>query len=64
VTTLGRLLGRGKEAEVFEYGSKAVKLYRLCHFDLYPENVLGEPANAVVIDWLDAVRGDPGAATA
>jgi aminoglycoside phosphotransferase (APT) family kinase protein len=34
---------------------------RLCHGDFHPENILGEPADAVVVDWLDASRGDPAA---
>jgi RIO-like serine/threonine protein kinase len=34
---------------------------RLCHGDFHPKNVLGEPAAAVVIDWLDATSGDPAA---
>ena len=34
---------------------------RLCHGDFHPENIMGEPATAVVIDWLDATRGDPAA---
>ncbi|MBB3160255.1 hypothetical protein [Rhizobium laguerreae] len=28
MTEIGRLLGSGKEAEVFEYGALALKLYR------------------------------------
>jgi hypothetical protein len=34
---------------------------RLCHRDFHPKNVLGEPAEPVVIDWPDACRGDPAA---
>jgi Ser/Thr protein kinase RdoA (MazF antagonist) len=34
---------------------------RLCHGDFHPMNVLGEPAQPVVIDWPDARRGDPAA---
>jgi aminoglycoside phosphotransferase (APT) family kinase protein len=34
---------------------------RLCHGDFHPKNVLGEPAQPVVIDWPDACRGDPAA---
>jgi aminoglycoside phosphotransferase (APT) family kinase protein len=34
---------------------------RLCHGDFHPENIIGEPAEANVIDWLDASRGDPAA---
>jgi aminoglycoside phosphotransferase (APT) family kinase protein len=34
---------------------------RLCHGDFHPLNVLGEPSQPVIIDWLDARRGDPAA---
>jgi len=34
---------------------------RLCHGDFHPMNILGEPTEAVVIDWLDAISGDPAA---
>jgi aminoglycoside phosphotransferase (APT) family kinase protein len=36
-----------------------VGLYRLCHGDLHPGNVLVTPRGPVVIDWFDASRGDP-----
>ncbi len=32
---------------------------RLCHGDFHPGNVVGPPGEAMVIDWLDAARGDP-----
>lgn len=32
---------------------------RLCHGDFHPFNVLGEPGNAMVIDWVDASVGTP-----
>jgi len=34
---------------------------RLCHGDFHPLNILGEPSRPVIIDWLDARRGDPAA---
>ena len=34
---------------------------RLCHGDFHPYNVLGEPGEAVVVDWLDATGGAPAA---
>jgi aminoglycoside phosphotransferase (APT) family kinase protein len=34
---------------------------RLCHGDFHPWNVLGAPEGAMVVDWLDACRGDPAA---
>jgi hypothetical protein len=34
---------------------------RLCHGDFHPLNILGEPSQPVIIDWLDARRGDPAA---
>jgi hypothetical protein len=34
---------------------------RLCHGDFHPFNVLGTPADATVIDWLDATCGEPAA---
>jgi aminoglycoside phosphotransferase (APT) family kinase protein len=34
-------------------------VYRLCHGDLHPGNVLVSADGPVVIDWFDASRGDP-----
>jgi Phosphotransferase enzyme family len=34
---------------------------RLCHGDFHPLNILGDTSDPVVIDWLDARRGDPAA---
>lgn len=34
---------------------------RLCHGDFHPMNVLGDPAQPVVIDWSDACCGAPAA---
>ncbi|MBY0320249.1 MAG: phosphotransferase [Reyranella sp.] len=34
---------------------------RLCHGDFHPFNVMGEPDNACIVDWLDATRGEPAA---
>jgi aminoglycoside phosphotransferase (APT) family kinase protein len=34
---------------------------RLCHGDFHPLNILGPPGAAVLVDWLDASRGDPAA---
>lgn len=34
---------------------------RLCHGDFHPVNVLGDTSDPVIIDWLDARRGDPAA---
>jgi len=34
---------------------------RLCHGDFHPINVLGDLAQPLVIDWLDAARGAPAA---
>jgi hypothetical protein len=34
---------------------------RLCHGDLHPLNILGDPARPMIIDWPDACRGDPAA---
>lgn len=33
----------------------------LCHLDFHPQNVLGTPADAMVVDWLDAAAGGPAA---
>jgi uncharacterized protein (TIGR02172 family) len=35
--------------------------YALCHGDFQPENVLFTDQGPVIIDWLDARRGDPAA---
>jgi Ser/Thr protein kinase RdoA (MazF antagonist) len=32
---------------------------RICHGDFHPANVLVTPAGEVVIDWIDASRGNP-----
>ena len=32
---------------------------RLCHGDFHPWNILGPPDSAMVVDWLDASRGNP-----
>ncbi len=32
---------------------------RLCHGDFHPDNVVGAPDAAIVIDWLDAACGSP-----
>lgn len=34
---------------------------RLCHGDFHPGNVLLAPAGPVIIDWIDASRGNPAA---
>lgn len=34
---------------------------RLCHGDFHPLNVMGPPGHAVLVDWLDASRGEPAA---
>jgi thiamine kinase-like enzyme len=34
---------------------------RLCHGDFHPQNILGDISEPVIIDWLDAGRGDPAA---
>lgn len=33
----------------------------LCHGDVHPCNILGPPGREVLIDWLDASRGEPAA---
>ena len=32
---------------------------RLCHGDFHPDNVMMSPSGAVIIDWIDATRGNP-----
>ena len=34
---------------------------RLCHGDFHPANILGDISGPMIIDWLDARRGDPAA---
>ena len=33
----------------------------MCHGDFHPMNILGSPGREMVVDWLDASRGDPAA---
>jgi len=33
----------------------------LCHGDFHPDNIMGLPGHEVLIDWLDASRGEPAA---
>lgn len=33
----------------------------LCHGDFHPMNIIGPPGGEVVLDWVDAVVGDPAA---
>ncbi|MBM3277789.1 MAG: phosphotransferase [Candidatus Handelsmanbacteria bacterium] len=37
---------------------------RLCHGDFHPGNLLLTPAGPVIIDWIDASRGNPAAGLA
>jgi len=32
---------------------------RLCHGDLHPFNIIGEPGQGIVIDWMDTTSGPP-----
>ena len=32
---------------------------QLCHGDFHPANVLATPQGEVIIDWIDATRGNP-----
>jgi aminoglycoside/choline kinase family phosphotransferase len=32
---------------------------RLCHGDFHPGNILVAPQGEIIIDWIDAVRGNP-----
>jgi hypothetical protein len=34
---------------------------RLCHGDFHPLNLMGEPGNCLIVDWLDASCGPPAA---
>jgi len=34
---------------------------RLCHGDFHPQNILGRLGQELLVDWLDASRGDPAA---
>jgi len=49
-TRQGRLLNRLSDMPAGD---------RLCHGDFHPFNVMGEPDNACIVDWLDATRGAP-----
>ena len=49
---LGRLLGAGKEAEVFAFGGGALKLYRTA---AAKRSAFREAANAAVAESLDSL---------
>lgn len=34
---------------------------RICHGDLHPHNIIGEPGATTIIDWLDVTAGAPAA---
>jgi aminoglycoside phosphotransferase (APT) family kinase protein len=34
---------------------------RLCHGDFHPMNIMGPPGRELLVDWLDASRGEPAA---
>lgn len=39
--------------------NKIQRLYRLCHFDFHPENVVYHEEEPYIIDWMNAKLGNP-----
>lgn len=40
---------------------KIPKSSRLCHFDFHPDQIVYSPRGVVILDWMNAYRGDPAA---
>ncbi len=55
------MLGEARQKALLEGLAALPGGDRLCHGDFHPMNILGSPGREMVVDWLDASRGDPAA---
>jgi len=55
------MLGEARQEALLEGLAALPRGDRLCHGDFHPMNILGSPGREMVVDWLDASRGDPAA---
>jgi aminoglycoside phosphotransferase (APT) family kinase protein len=55
------ILGAARQGRLLDRLADMPAGDRLCHGDFHPFNVMGEPDNACIVDWLDATRGEPAA---
>ncbi len=55
------VLGDQRQADLLSRLALLPEGERLCHGDFHPLNVMGRPGDEIIIDWLDACRGDPAA---
>jgi aminoglycoside phosphotransferase (APT) family kinase protein len=55
------MLGEARQKALLEGLAALPEGDRLCHGDFHPMNILGSPGREMVVDWLDASRGDPAA---
>jgi aminoglycoside phosphotransferase (APT) family kinase protein len=55
------MLGETRQNALLNRLAEASEGDRLCHGDFHPWNIMGPPGREILIDWLDACRGDPAA---
>ena len=53
------MLGEARRNVLLEQLAAMPEGERLCHGDFHPLNILGPVGREVLVDWLDATRGDP-----
>jgi hypothetical protein len=53
-TTLG-----GRTEIILEYIDRLPEVNNVCHGDFHADNILSDPSGQMVIDWMNAYRGDP-----
>jgi aminoglycoside phosphotransferase (APT) family kinase protein len=54
-------LGEARQEVLLEQLELMPEGDRLCHGDFHPLNILRPPGGEIIVDWLDATRGDPAA---
>ena len=55
------ILGEARQDALLEQLGSMPEGERLCHGDFHPLNILGQPGSEILVDWPDAMRGDPAA---
>jgi aminoglycoside phosphotransferase (APT) family kinase protein len=55
------MLGEMRQNDLLDRLAARPEGDRLCHGDFHPWNILGPLGREVLVDWLDASRGDPAA---